>query len=262
MKGEEGYKVFIDKNSKRASGETQYYRITGLPESYQTAVDDPYGQGADAPQVAAGTDEIKSYKEQIDAHQISNRAQAIEDAKVIGRMFNYVPGGPVDPDEEDAQTYFGSGLSRQYKSDFDEDNKKLKKILEGAETFKHFGDATRAVGFKNPPIKTTAWENYVTRFIDAHDTWDKELEPKESWERISMGQFPTHLVPMLEKERLLARYLSDYTLTEDESRIINETFSEEVTGNVLESTIGDLFEKSEEEEEVEYEPDDEDFEDN
>jgi len=260
-KGEDGYKVFIDKNSKITSGPTSYYRITGLPPSYQTAVDDPYGQGADAVNVASGTDEIKSYKEQLDLQRLSNKQQALQDAKILGDMFNYIPGEPSDPDQKDTETYRSSGLSQQYKDAVDDDNKNLKKVLQGGEMFKHFGDATRAVGLKNPPIKEQAWAEYVGRYIETHSKWEKELEPKESWERRSIGEFPTHLVPMLEKERLLAMYRAEQSLTEDELRIVNETFSGEIQGDLLESTIGDLFTQIEEdEEEIEFEPDDDDFE--
>ena len=65
---------------------------------------------------------------------------------------------------------------------------------------------------------------------------------------------------MLEKERLLAMYRSEQALTDDELRIVNETFSGEIQGEMLESTIGDLFTKLDDEEEIEFEPDDEDFE--
>jgi len=260
-KGEDGYKVFIDKNSKVTThGSTPYYRITGLPESYQTAVDDPYGQGADASNVAGDTEPIKSYKEQIDSHHLSNKQQALQDAKILGEMFNYIPGEPSDPEEKDTETYRTSGLSQQYKTAVEEDNKKLKKVLQGGEAFKHFGDATKATGLKNPPIKQQAWEEYVGRYVEAHSKWELELEPKESWERRSIGEFPTHLVPMLEKERLLAMYRSEQALTDDELRIVNETFSGEIQGEMLESTIGDLFTKLDDEEEIEFEPDDEDFE--
>ena len=183
------------------------------------------------------------------------------DAKILGDMFNYIPGEPSDPDQKDTETYRSSGLSQQYKDAVDDDNKNLKKVLQGGEMFKHFGDATRAVGLKNPPIKEQAWAEYVGRYIETHSKWEKELEPKESWERRSIGEFPTHLVPMLEKERLLAMYRAEQSLTEDELRIVNETFSGEIQGDLLESTIGYLFTQIEEdEEEIEFEPDDDDFE--
>ena len=51
-------------------------------------------------------------------------------------------------------------------------------------------------------------------------------------------------------------------MTEEEIRIVNESFSEEMGGILLESTLGDLFESDDEDEEVEYyEPEDIDFED-
>ena len=76
-----------------------------------------------------------------------------------------------------------------------------------------------------------------------------------------MGAFPVHFVEMLEKERLLLKAQSEHSLTEDELRIVNETFSAETTGDLLESPLDDLFETLEEDEEegVEYEPDDEDY---
>ena len=67
---------------------------------------------------------------------------------------------------------------------------------------------------------------------------------------------------MLEKERLLLKAQSEHSLTEDELRIVNETFSAETTGDLLESPLDDLFEtleEEDEEEDVEYEPDDEDY---
>ena len=75
-----------------------------------------------------------------------------------------------------------------------------------------------------------------------------------------MGAFPIHLVDMLEKERLLSKARSEHSLTEDELRVLNETFGAETTGDLLESPLDDLFETLDEEEEVEYEPDDADYE--
>ena len=112
----------------------------------------------------------------------------------------------------------------------------------------------------NPPIKEQAWATYVNKYINTHAEWDIEPEPKESWERYSMGAFPIHLVDMLEKERLLSKARSEHSLTEDELRVVNETFGAETTGELLESPLNDLFETLEEEEEVEYEPDDADYE--
>jgi len=171
-------------------------------------------------------------------------------------MFNYVPGGKViDKDAKETETRTGSGFSAEYQSAYDGDNARLKRALKPT-LFAHFGAA------RNPPIKQEAWSQYVNKYVSTHASWDAEPEPKETWERYSMGAFPVHFVEMLEKERLLLKAQSEHSLTEDELRIVNETFSAETTGDLLESPLDDLFETLEEEDEeegVEYEPDDEDY---
>ena len=119
------------------------------------------------------------------------------------------------------------------------------------------------IGLKNPPMKASSWSNFVDKYERSYADWEKTPQPKQDWELSSVGMFPSHLVPMLEKERILRKAQSDNMLTEEEIRIVNESFSEEMGGMLLESTLGDLFESDEEEEEeVEYyEPEDIDFED-
>ena len=168
-------------------------------------------------------------------------------------MFNYVPGGKVlDPNKKETETRPGTGLSLDYQKAYEADNKRLQKAT--TETpFAHFKAKT------NPPIKAQAWAEYVSKYVETHRLWDAEPEPKETWERYSLGAFPAHFVEMLEKERLLLKAQDAHSLTEDELRILNESFSAAPSGDLLESALSDLFEAVEEEEEVEYEPDDEDY---
>ena len=266
-KGEPGYKVFIDEKSANSMNKTPHYTMTDLPFYYSTAVDDALGYGKDGNRVMFGKDpdkltkitdkyNTKSFKTEMDLHDLSNKEQAKEDAKILTSMFNYVPGGKViDKDAKETETRTGSGFSAEYQSAYDGDNARLKRALKPT-PFAHFGAA------RNPPIKQEAWSQYVNKYVSTHASWDAEPEPKETWERYSMGAFPVHFVEMLEKERLLLKAQSEHSLTEDELRIVNETFSAETTGDLLESPLDDLFETLEEEDEeegVEYEPDDEDY---
>jgi len=265
LRGEPGYSVWIDEKSANSIATTPHYTQTSLPLSYSTAVDDPYGQGKDGNRVLYGKDpdkleqitdkyNTKSYKTQVDLHDLTNKEQAKEDLRVVTKMFNYVPGGKVlDPNKKEVEIRPGTGLSAEYNEAYKEDGKRLKSALQSA-AFAHLPTKM------NPPIKEQAWATYVNKYINTHAEWDIEPEPKESWERYSMGAFPIHLVDMLEKERLLSKARSEHSLTEDELRVVNETFGAETTGELLESPLNDLFETLEEEEEVEYEPDDADYE--
>ena len=265
-KGEPGYKVYIDEGSANSLNATPHYTQTSLPFSFATAVDDKYGYGQDGNRVLFGksgsagqlkqiTDkyDTKSFKTQMDNHDLSNKEQAKEDARLLQSMFNYVPGGKVlDPNKKETETRSGSGLSLDYQKAYEADNKRLQKAT--TETpFAHFKAKT------NPPIKAQAWAEYVSKYVETHRLWDAEPEPKETWERYSLGAFPAHFVEMLEKERLLLKAQDAHSLTEDELRILNESFSAAPSGDLLESALSDLFEAVEEEEEVEYEPDDEDY---
>jgi hypothetical protein len=265
-KGQEGYKVYIDSTTANSMAHTPHYTVTDLPFYFSTAVDDVYGYGQDGNRVLFGknTDKLsqitdssgtKSFKTQIDNHDLVNKEQAKEDAKIFTSMFNYVPGGKViDKDQEEEGTY--TGLSKVYIDAYKKDGGRLQGALTPT-PFTHFRARI------NPPIKEEAWAHYVGKYVNTHASWDSEPEPKESWERYSIGEYPIHLVEMLEKERLLLKAQSEHSLTEDELRIVNETFSAETTGDLLESALSDLFEatdeEDDEEEEVEYEPNDEDY---
>lgn len=265
LRGEPGYSVWLDEKSANSiSKVTPHYTQTSLPLSYSTAVDDAFGYGKDGNRVLFGkepnkitqiTDKYntKSYKTQVDLHDMTNKEQAEEDAKVLMKMFNYVPGGKIlDPNKKEVEVRPHSGLSLEYQEAFEADNERLRKALKPTE-FAHFGARI------NPPIKQQAWSAYVDKYVKTHAKWESEPEPKESWERYSVGEFPIHFVDMLEKERLLLKAQSEHSLTEDELRIVNETFSAEPTSDLLESPLDDLFETEEEEEAVEYEPSDEDY---
>ncbi len=264
LNDEEGFKVFVDQNSINNWHETPHYRITGLPPAFETAIDDKFGYGAQGNTIVKGDlEEIKSYKDQIDNYRLENKAQAREDAKLLASMFNYVPGGKGDlsPDApEDKRTGPYTAVSLPYATALKQHNEDMKKVL-NSQPFAHFDSAKKARGLlKNPPIKQESWDHYVNNYVIAHAKWEKTPEPKQSWEKQSVGEFPSHLVPMLEKERLLLKATSEHSLSEDEVRIINESFSRELSSNLLESPLGDLFEAEEEDEEVEYyEPEGSDF---
>ena len=256
------HEVFIDENSLNQFSDKPHYTVTGLPEGYQLAKDDPFGYGADGNNIVKGKLElIDSYQDQLDSHNLRNKLQAKEDARIISQAFNYVPGGEGIPD--DRQTFPGKGVSKHYVDAMEKDDKKMKKALTGRK-FNLFDDAKKTIGLKNPPLKSESWSRLVDKYEVAYADWEKTPEPKQGWELSSVGLFASHLVPMLEKERLLRKAKSEHDLTEEELRIINESFSEEMGGMLLESTLGDLFESDqgdEEEEEEYYEPEDIDFED-
>ena len=264
LNDEPGFKVFIDQNSLNSWHETPHYRITGLPPAFETAIDDQYGYGADGNKIVKGDlKQIKSYKNQVDNYRLENKAQARQDAKLLASMFNYIPGGKGDlgPDApEDKQTSPYTARSSEYQSALKTHNDNMKKVL-NSQPFAHFDAAKKTRGLlKNPPIKQESWDFYVNNYVIAHAKWEDTPEPKQRWEKQSVGEFPTHLVPLLEKERLLLKATSEHALTEDEVKLINESFSREAGSNLLESPLGDLFEAEEEDEEVEYyEPEGSDF---
>lgn len=257
------HEVFIDENSLNQFSDVPHYTKTGLPLGYQLAKDDPYGYGADGNSIIKGDLEpIDSYQDQLDSHNLRNKRQAKEDAKLLSEMFDYIPGGEGGPDDQ--QTFPGTGISQQYVKAVEDDDKKMKKALAGRR-FNLFSDAKKVVGLKNPPLKSGSWSRFIDKYETAYKEWEKTPQPKQDWELSSVGLFPSHLVPMLEKERILRKAMQENTLTEEELRIVNESFSEEMGGMLLESTLGDLFESNEgddeEEEEDQYEPEDIDFED-
>jgi hypothetical protein len=176
-------------------------------------------------------------------------------------MFNYVPGGMGDPTKQDSETFPGTGISSDYVTELDSMDKKMKKSLDGR-NFNQFDDSVKSVGLKNPPLKAESWGRFVDKYERSYAEWERTPQPKQDWELSSVGLFPSHLVPMLEKERILRKARSDNELTEEELRIVNETFSEEMGANILESTLGDLFESDEDEDEEEveyYEPENSDY---
>ena len=259
------HEVFIDEKSLNQYSDVPHYTVTGLPTGYQLAKDDPYGFGADGNRIVKGDlERIDSYQDQLDSHNLSNRRQAKEDAKLLSEMFDYIPGGKGDLDakSQDKETFPGTGMSQAYVDAIDADDKKMNKALSGRK-FNFFDDSKKMIGLKNPPMKASSWSNFVDKYEKSYADWEKTPQPKQDWELSSVGMFPSHLVPMLEKERILRKAQSENMLTEEEIRIVNESFSEEMGGMLLESTLGDLFESDEEEEEeVEYyEPEDIDFED-
>ena len=256
------YEVFIDENSFNQYADVPHYTRTGLPTGYQLAKDDPYGFGADGNSIVKGDlTRIDNYQEQIDSHNLSNKRQAKEDAKLLSEMFNYVPGGKGDPDTQDQQTFPGTGISKQYVDAVDADDKKIKRALRG-QRFNLFDESKKMVGLRNPPLKQESWERFVDKYETRYAEWERTPQPKQDWELTSVGLFPSHFVPMLEKTRVLRKAMRENELTEEELRIVNEYYTEEGSGMILESTLGDLFESEEEEEEVEYyEPEDVDFED-
>lgn len=259
------HEVFIDEKSLNQYSDVPHYTVTGLPTGYQLAKDDPYGFGADGNRVVKGDlERIDSYQDQLDSHNLSNRRQAKEDAKLLSEMFDYIPGGAsdTDPGSQDKETFPGTGMSQAYVDATNRDDIKMKKALKGRQ-FNFFDDSKKMIGLKNPPLKAASWSNFVSKYEKAYADWEKTPQPKQDWELSSVGMFPSHLVSMLEKERILRKAQSDNMLTEEEIRVVNESFSEEMGGMLLESTLGDLFEgDQEEEEEVEYyEPEDIDFED-
>ena len=256
------HEVFIDQNSLNQYDSIPHYTVTGLPTTYQVAKDDPVGFGADGNRIVKGDlERIDSYQEQLDLHNLSNRRQSKEDAKLLSQMFNYVPGGMGDPTKKDSETFPGTGISSDYVTELDSMDKKMKKSLDGR-NFNQFDDSVKSVGLKNPPLKAESWGRFVDKYERSYAEWEKTPQPKQDWELSSVGLFPSHLVPMLEKERILRKARSDNELTEEELRIVNETFSEEMGANILESTLGDLFESDEDEDEEEveyYEPENSDY---
>ncbi len=239
---DKGWKLFVDEKSLVKNSDTPYYNITNLPFQMQNVKDDSRGYGQDGTRVVtmdSSLKDIRDFNDQLNLHKLTNVEQEKEDLKVVHSLANRVPG---DPNSE-SQTYWNTDSTYE-----------LQMRVEDAQTkdsmkdvpFAHFPNE-----IPNPPVKAKEWEELVSKYVEAYDEWDREEEAKEPWERYSVGMFPSWAQPMLEKERLLHSATSTYSLTEEEEQTINSTFGVESSGDLLESTLGDLYEEVEEDDEIE-----------
>jgi len=93
----------------------------------------------------------------------------------------------------------------------------------------------------------------VDTYVEEFNKWDALPEPKEEWELYAVGMFSTWEVPMLEKERLMRIATQQYTLTDEETARIDLEYSEEITGELFDLILSDLYEVPEDDEEAELE---------
>ena len=262
-KGEPGYKVFIDEKSlrmKTPAGVTPYYNVTSLPEFMQSAIDEKNQYGMDGVNIVTSSntlDRIKAYKDQLQSHRLVNKRQMKEDLKVIGSKLDYIPGydksKPVDEQVEIPPTS-GPSFDQHDLQVYKEEEERLRKSLKGT-SFAHLDDSAKSF-LKNPPVKKESWDALVTNYITEYKNWYRLDEPKQTWEKQSLGLFPAWAVPMLEKEMVLRTVAGKYELTDEEVDIVDLNFAEPIEEGILESTLGDLYEEVEVEDDAEYDPED------
>ena len=251
IRGEDGYKVFVDSNSLVKTQTPPNYRVTNLGWEYTDAIDDTFGMGQDGNAVTRMDDQlspIKSYSDVMEIYHLKgNRLQAIEDAKVLGYTTRRIPGNRGSED----------GNRRGYDKDYIEayagETTKLHKSLGTTSLRKSAEDELYEAILSNPAVKDDVWQRRVDTYVEEFNKWDALPEPKEEWELYAVGMFSTWEVPMLEKERLMRIATQQYTLTDEETARIDLEYSEEITGELFDLILSDLYEVPEDDEEAELE---------
>lgn len=244
-KGEDGFKMFVDKTSQTTfSSAEPYYAITGLGSFYQTAVDDTYGMGQDGFRVTSmdgGVEDIKNYSDQLTIHQLSNKEQALEDTKIHGTQLNFVPG---DKDSEVKGVFGYQNYDQNYVEAIANQDKLLSKAMTTSAMKKEdIENMLQSKGLlSNPPIiKQDSWEARVSEYSRQYELWKDSPDPKEPWGMVSQGKFQSWELPILEKQRLLREANSAYSLTDLELDAVNSRFGEPMSGDLLESILSDLY---------------------
>lgn len=253
---EEGFKVYVDKYSENTTGDAPYFKYTGLPLFMHNAVDDhknAYGiDGVSIISMGNTIDKAKSYREAFNATKLVNKEQAKEDMKIVAAQLNSFPGQGTDWRQADSDF---RGYDNIYKAQHKKGEADLKKALKTSK----FKGLTQVIesALSNPPVKRSAWSALVTDYIDQYKQWNLDPEPKELWEKYSLGLFPTWAVPLLEKERFFNLAQSQYELSEEDVKIINSNLVGNTTGAVFDPIFSDLYEEEEEEEDEEEDSEDE-----
>jgi len=245
IKGEDGFKVFVDKTSQTTfSSAEPYYAISGLGGYFQTAVDDVYGMGQDGFRVTSmdgGVKDVKNYADQLTMHKQHNREQAMEDSKILATQVGMTPG---DPNSEMQGVFGYQYYDQNYVQAVDALDKTLNKAITPRDMKKD--DIRKMLESKgimeNPPIiKQDSWEARVSEYTSQYELWKDSPDPKEPWGMVSQGKFQSWELPILEKQRLLREANSAYSLTELELDAINSRFGEPMSGDLLESILSDLY---------------------
>ncbi len=246
-KGEDGFKVFVDPTSQTTfSSSEPYYAITGMGTFYQTAVDDTYGMGQDGFRVTSmdkGIEDIKNYADQMNAYHAANKAQAIEDSKILATQINYIPG---DPEAEEQGSFSYKSYDQNYVNAMASEDARLKEAIKGERkkmSKEEIKSMLKSRGIElNPPIvKQDSWEARVSDYATKYELWKDSPDPKEPWEAVSQTMFSAWELPILEKQRLLREATGAYSLTELEVDAINSRFGEPMSGDLLESVLSDLY---------------------
>lgn len=253
--GEEGYAVFIDPESLVKTQDPPNYRITDLGFEYNTAIDDRYGMGQDGNSVtsmATGSGEkplkvVKSYVDLIDEHHFEkNLKQEMEDSKVIPYTMKAIPGS-VDSEDGNRR-----GYDKQYIAAYKLKDKQLKASSTSVGIDEDVAETLVSNIMSNPrPLKADAWDSRIDLYVEEFNKWDSLPKPKEDWERYAIGMFVSWEVPLLEKERLMREAKEKYELTEEEASIVDTQFAAEVSEDVFQLTLSDLYEVPDDDEEGE-----------
>ena len=251
IRGEDGYRVFIDTNSLSSKETPPNYRITNLGWEYTTARDDVFGMGQDGNRVKTmdqQLSDIKSFNEVMTIYHLKgNKLQAIEDAKVLGYTARQTPGS-LDSEVPTRRSY-----DAQYAADYADSTNRMRSSMEPTDLGKSAKDELTVTILENPPIKDSEWQKRVDMYVEAFNKWDGLPEPKEEWERYAIGMFSTWEVPMLEKERMMRRANEAYSLTDEEMSRIDLEYAAPLADNMFDLILNDLYEVPEDDEEAEDE---------
>ena len=239
---EEGYKVFVDRDSRVDTDGVSHYRISSLGSQYQDAIDDQMGQGQDGFSVTTmdGTLEpIKAFIDQVNMAHLVNDKQALEDQRVVASLLNTIPG---DPDSETPISK-GRKFDAGYQSAYRDMQQQMRHATKDRVPAISVHRARTEEIFSNPPIKAEAWNTRIDLFVNKHKEWEAMDPPKDPWVVFAQGEFMIWEVPLLEKERLLRLATSEYSLTERELEIIDSQFGESTNQDMLEGVLSDLYEE-------------------
>ncbi|MBK38233.1 MAG: hypothetical protein CMB45_05320 [Euryarchaeota archaeon] len=239
---EEGYKVFVDRDSRVEKDGVSHYRISSLGSQYQDAIDDQMGQGQDGFSVTTmdGTLEpIKAFIDQVNMAHLVNEKQILEDQKVVASLLRTIPG---DPDSE-APISKGRKFDAGYNKAYSDMQQQMRHATTDRVPSITVHRARAEEIFNNPPIKAEAWNTRIDLFVTKHKEWEAMDPPKEPWVVFAQGDFMGWEVPLLEKERLLRLATSEYSLTERELELVDSQFGEPTNQDALESVLSDLYEE-------------------
>lgn len=261
--GEPGYKLYeAPYKIQRGQG---YPFILGLPISMQLDFTDLYG-GPGATSVArlgSAQGEIRSYTEQLNMrYRDFDPAQGKNDNALITIQSFRMPK-KEDPNvggRRDVPTIYdeGSGKRKGKMSiDMDRAQKGNKFTGSEAERLAHLRTLYSKLGvMTNPPTDIEEWDTRIAEYRKDKAMYD-EQPSFQSWAEFALSKYPEWEFPLLEKGRMLAEAIEQYTLTDEEEIQIRQEYSTMTLD--LANPLGNLLSTLSLEDDEEDEDGDEDY---